>query len=257
MEFVEPFAGGAAVGLAVANERLAIHVTLVEIDGAVASVWRVVVNGEDDVDVLVERIKNFEVTEQSVEAELSKSPQTLNDFAFQTIVRNRSSRGGLLAPGSGLLKKGENGKGLLSRWYPETLGKRIVRLVELRPRINFIQGDGLQTIEELAACADNVFFIDPPYTISNNGAGKRLYTCSALDHEALFRLAATIAGDFLMTYDNHPEVRSLAVRHNFDVEEIKMRNAHHSLKVELLIGKNLTWMRDGDKEDLSRSGIES
>ena len=93
-EFVEPFAGGAAVGLAVANEGLAAHVTLVEIDNAVASVWRVIINGEDDVDVLAVKIKNFQVTEQSVEAELSKSPQTLTDLAFQTIVRNRSSRGG-------------------------------------------------------------------------------------------------------------------------------------------------------------------
>ena len=134
-EFVEPFAGGAAVGLTVANEGLAAHVTLVEIDNAVASVWRVIINGEDDVDALAVKIKNFQVTEQSVEAELSRSSQTLTDLAFQTIVRNRSSRGGLLAPGSGLLAKGENGKGLLSCWYPETLCKRIVRLVELRPRI--------------------------------------------------------------------------------------------------------------------------
>ena len=60
-----------------------------------------------------------------------------------------------------------------------------------------------------------------------------------------------------MTYDDYPEVRNLAIWHNFDVEEITMRNAHHSLKIELLIGKDLTWMRDGSRLGISRSGIES
>src|SRR5437870_1236520 len=41
-EFVEPFAGGAIVGLTVAAERLADHVTLVELDTQVAAVWQTI-----------------------------------------------------------------------------------------------------------------------------------------------------------------------------------------------------------------------
>ena len=43
-EFVEPFAGGAIVGLSVAFEELAEHVTLVELDDQVAAVWETVIN---------------------------------------------------------------------------------------------------------------------------------------------------------------------------------------------------------------------
>lgn len=38
-EFVEPFAGGAIVGLNVAFDHLAQHITLVELDDQVVSVW--------------------------------------------------------------------------------------------------------------------------------------------------------------------------------------------------------------------------
>ena len=136
LEFIEPFAGGSIVGLTVAQEKLANHVTLVEIDEAVAAVWRVIINGEDDVGLLAERIQRFNMSEQAVELELGRQPKTLNDLAFQTILWNRIRRGGILAPGAGKLKKGENGRGLASRWYPETLFKRITHIVELRERIS-------------------------------------------------------------------------------------------------------------------------
>ena len=52
-----------------------------------------------------------------------------------------------------------------------------------------------------------------------------------------------------MTYDSHPDVRELASRYEFDVEEIKMRNAHNSPKTELLIGKDLSWIRRSNRAD--------
>ena len=41
-EFIEPFAGGAIVGLTVAFEQFADHVILAEIDQKVAAVWQVI-----------------------------------------------------------------------------------------------------------------------------------------------------------------------------------------------------------------------
>jgi DNA adenine methylase len=64
----------------------------------------------------------------------------------------------------------------------------------------------------------------------------------------LFRLVSNIKGDFLMTYDSHPDVRALALRYEFDLEEIEMRNTHHSKRTELLIGKDLSWIRDSAKQ---------
>lgn len=90
-----------------------------------------------------------------------------------------------------------------------------------------------------------VFFIDPPYTAAGKKAGKRLYNCSELDHEELFKVIATIAGDFLMTYDDAEGVRKLANKHGFDTELVAMKNTHHAVMSELLIGRNLNWIRSG------------
>jgi DNA adenine methylase len=148
------------------------------------------------------------------------------------------SRGGLMSAGAGLLKKGENGKGLTSRWYPETLVERIQLLRQIRHRLAFEQSDALDVIDRFSGDPDAVFFIDPPYTAEGNHAGRRLYTHSEVDHKALFRLTASVAGRALMTYHDVPEVRALAKRHKFDVREISMKTTHHKVQSELLILKS-------------------
>lgn len=241
VEFYEPFAGGGIVGLTVALENLAGHVTMVELDEYVAAVWQTIVQDEGGAEWLVKRILNFTPTGDAVRELLEKTNLSTREQAFQTIVRNRVSRGGLLSPGSGLLKRGENGRGLFSRWYPETLCNRICTITRLRDRITFIQGDGFEVIQENVEHDDVVFFIDPPYTASEKRAGSRLYIHSNIDHIALFCLANQVRGDFLMTYDDSKEVRELAVTHRLKMELVDMRNTHHATLKELLIGKNMDW----------------
>jgi len=240
-EFVEPFAGGAIVGLTVAAEQLAKHVTLVELDEQVASVWRAILGSEGE--WLAETIISFDFTNKNVENALSHHPDTERGLAFQTILKNRVNHGGILAPGAGRIKTGEKNKGMRSRWYPETLNKRILGIVAIRDRLSFINGDGMQVLRENADRDDVVFFIDPPYTAAGKRAGSRLYKYHQLDHEMLFDIAATLKGDFLMTYDNCQGVRRLAQKYNFDTEPIAMKNTHHAKMTELLISKNLDWVR--------------
>ncbi len=239
-EFFEPFAGGGIVSLTVASEQLADHVTMVELDSDVAAVWRTILNGDSK--WLVDRITRFNLTTRTVEVALSRRARSLRERAFRTILKNRVNRGGILAPGAGRLKQGENGKGLQSRWYPQTLCKRISDIVSIRDRITFIQGDGLEILRQNAQCPNTLFFIDPPYTAAGKKAGSRLYARHELDHEELFRLAAQLSGDFLMTYDDAEDVRHLAQQHGFDMRPITMKNTHHAKMTELLIGRNLDWV---------------
>lgn len=240
-ELFEPFAGGAIVGLTAGFERLAQHVTLVEMDEDVASVWGVVFDG--DANALAERIMKFDCTLEAVEEELSGVPDTLEDRAFQTIVRNRVSRGGILAPGAGVIKTGEAGRGIASRWYPSTLRQRIVDIVQIRERFRIIEGDGIEVLRENRSRNDVVYFIDPPYTAGGKRAGSRLYRHSELDHDRLFATVGQLQGDFLMTYDIADEIVELAKRHGFDVEPVPMKNTHHAEMKELLIGRDLSWAR--------------
>lgn len=234
--FVEPFAGGASVGLGIALQGLSKRVLLAELDPDVASVWEIALSGTDsDASELCQRILDFEVSRESVEALLTHEPNSTPDRAFRTIVRNRMSRGGILAPGAGLLKAGENGKGLLSRWYPTTLAKRIEILRGIRDRIDFDRGDAFSVIRRIAGDPSAFFFVDPPYTAGGKRAGSRLYAHAEIDHGRLFGLMSGVAGGFIMTYDDAPEVRALAVQYGFQIEMVPMKTTHHALAHELVI----------------------
>jgi len=239
-DFIEPFAGGAIIGLTVAIEQLAQHVTLVEIDEQVSAVWKAIIYG--DYQRLAQMIIDFELNQENVDRVLSSTYTSVEEQAFQTILRNRVNRGGILAPGAGKVKNGENGKGLKSRWYPQTLYRRIIQIAKVRERITFIQGDGLEFLEQSADRSDVLYFIDPPYTVAGKKAGSRLYTYSDIDHEKLFTIAERLKGEFLMTYDDTSTVREMASRHGFVTEVVTMKNTHHREMTELLISRNLKWL---------------
>jgi DNA adenine methylase len=241
--FVEPFAGGAIVGLTIAFEQLADQVILVERDEQVAAVWHTIINTKDGAEWLADHIMNFRLSPESAHSLLASSKRSLREKAFQTIVQNRISHGGILAPGAGKLKHGENGKGVLSRWYPATLRKRILDIARIKEKIKFIRGDGFAIIRRYAQNSKAVFFIDPPYTASSKKAGTRLYKYHQVDHEELFRLADRIEGDFLMTYDDAEEVRALALWHRFETRLVAMSSTHHATMNELLIGRDLSWVK--------------
>jgi DNA adenine methylase len=238
--FMEPFAGGAIVGLTIAFEQFSKHVHFIELDDQVASVWRTILGNHGA--WLAERITNFDLTFENAAQVIDSTPRSLREKAFQTILRNRIYHGGILAKGSGMLKHGENGKGIHSRWYPATLHRRISAIVKLRRRISFTEEDGLDALERYEKQSDCVYFIDPPYTAGGKRAGRRLYRFCDIDHERLFEIVASLHGDFLMTYDDAPEVRYLAEKHGMQTELVAMSNTHHAKMTELLIGRDLSWL---------------
>jgi len=101
-DFVEAFAGGGIVGLSALFDELTIHLTLIELDEQVASVWTTILREGLE---LAARIVAFNLTRDNVSTELARVPANIADRAFQTILKNRVQRGGIMAPGAGLLKK--------------------------------------------------------------------------------------------------------------------------------------------------------
>lgn len=179
-----------------------------------------------------------------MQSALAQKPNGLSEHAFQTLLRNRVNRGGILAPGAGRVKTGENGKGMASRWYPQTLAKRILGIAGQRDKITFVHGDGLGVMHEYAANPNAVYFIDPPYTAGGKQAGSRLYTHARIDHNALFLAASQLAGDFVMTYDQSDEVLDLAAKYQWVVKRVAMKSTHHAQMTELVIGRDLDWLKD-------------
>ena len=238
--FIEPFAGGGIASLTTAFEDLASHVLMAESDPYVSSVWKTILRGQGE--WLAQEILTFNLTLPNVKAALAReaSPRhiTLRDQAFLTILRNRVQRGGIMAPGAGLVKAGENNQGVRSRWYPETLARRIREISDHIDRLSFQPGDGFDLINEYLDDEAAVFYVDPPYT----KAAKRLYRNWQVDHRKLFELMSEVKGNFLMSYDNDQTVRDLSQEFGFDHLPICMKNTHHAKQTELLISRNLNWV---------------
>ncbi len=241
-KFIEPFAGGAIIGLTVGFENLADSIILMEKDEQVAAVWQTIINTDNGAEWLANKIINFNLTSESAKLIISSQSNSSKDLAFKTIIQNRVSHGGILANGAGILKNGEKGKGILSRWYPATLKKRILDISKAKENLKFIRGDGFQAIRKYMDSPNAVFFIDPPYTASKKKAGSRLYKYHQVDHEKLFELMSKAKGDFLMTYDDADEVRALALRYRFETRLVAMTNTHNTTMMELLIGRDLNWV---------------
>lgn len=237
---MEPFAGGGIISLTALFENLVEKTVMIELDSEVAAVWEAVMGGHAE--WLADRILDFDLTHDNLAKELKAPSVEIRQKAFQTILKNRTLHGGILAEGSGLLKNGENGKGIKSRWYAQTLARRILSLNAIKEKITFFKSDALEIMPNYAENDRAVFFIDPPYTAGGKKAGKRLYRHCDLDHERLFQIAESLQGDFLMTYDHAEEVKNLARKHGFQMRLIPMKNTHHAQIFELVIGKNLSWL---------------
>lgn len=233
--FVEPFAGGSSMGLAAGIEGLVEKVILVEKNEDVGAFWKTVLEKPD---WLIEQIQDFEVSRENVKEVFSKDEVDEYQRGFLLLLHNRMSRGGITADGGGLMKNGEKGKGLRSRWYVDTLSERIETIAKHRDRFEFIWGDGIEVIEERSSDKLSCFFIDPPYTV----AGERLYDDSEVNHENLFDLMAQVEGDFLATYDDAEKIRRLARERGFEIEKILMSTTHHEQKFELLISEDFEWL---------------
>lgn len=242
---IEPFAGGGIISLSAVFEGLVDTALMVELDYEIAAVWETILEG--NAEWLANRILSFEMTKENAVLELSKNRQSTRGIAFQTIIKNRTFHGGILAAGAGFIKHGESGKGVLSRWYPATLAKRLKNIDLVRNRLAFKYGDAFEILEANVENDRSVYFIDPPYTAGGKKAGKRLYKHYSLDHEALFSLCSKLRGDFIMTYDNAEEVKELALKYGFQAKPIPMKNTHHAKLTELVIGRNLEWMKGIDR----------
>ena len=205
---IEPFAEGGIVSLTAVMENLVKRCLMIELDHDVAAFWHSALRHGPE---LCRMIRDFRSTRNAVN-ELSRSRSIdLIEHGFRTLVMNRTRRGGILAPGASLSRVGENGKGVASRWYPETIIRCLDDIAEYSCQIGFCEGDGVMILDTILNASEKrpVVFIDPPYNAGDKRAGKRLYAHNEVDHSKLFAMLADNHASFLMTYDRTPEIEAL------------------------------------------------
>lgn len=129
--------------------------------------------------------------------------------------------------------------------YPDLLARRVMEIARKADRIRFEQRDAFEVLARYRAEPGTTFFLDPPYTAGGKRAGTRLYRHWEVDHASLFEACCHLLGDFLMTYDDAPEIHAFAQRHGLEVRRCLMRGSSHRQMPELLIGRDLARTRFG------------
>ena len=233
---MEPFSGGAIVSLTAVMEGRVARALMVDFDRDVSAFWRAALDHSED---LIAWILAFSPDRDGVEQLSRQAPHSVLDHGFRTLVLNRTRRGGVLAPGASLTRHGENGGGLCSRWYPDTLAKRLRDIARHADRLLFYEGDGVGLLDTFADYPETKFFVDPPYTTAGGKrAGSRLYQHNTVDHEQIFHALARSHADFLMTYDYSSQVIELIRQHHFHAVLVDMKNGHHARIPELVITRD-------------------
>ena len=235
---IEPFAGGGITSLTAVMENLVPRCLMVEMDQDVAAFW---VTALHNTDQLISWIDQFTPTHDNIVDLEHQHLRTVTDRGFRTLVLNRTRRGGILAKGAAVVRTGENGKGIASRWYPDTIKQRLKVISDHAGHIDFRAADGITILEQKLAeglPTGTAVFADPPYTAAGKQAGRRLYTHYSIDHAHLFDILARLAaqgGEIMATYDESPEILNLVDQYGFHAVRVMMKNTHHNYLPELVI----------------------
>jgi len=202
VQYVEPYAGGAAIGLALLFAEYASAIHINDLSRPVYAFWHTALNGTAELCHRIERI-NVTMREWHRQRAVYDRRETadLGELGFAALFLNRTNRSGIIAGGV-IGGKQQNGAwGLDARFNKSELIQRIQKIGRYRSRIKLYQLDALQfTNQVLPEIGQNTFaFYDPPYI--ENGDGLYLNTYKVEDHRQLAARITQYEQPWIVTYD--------------------------------------------------------
>ncbi|MEX2149009.1 MAG: DNA adenine methylase [Steroidobacteraceae bacterium] len=207
--YVEPYAGGAAIGMELLMTGYAKEVWLNDIDPAVHAFWQAALNHSTE---LIERVRSVPLTIREWRRQrsiyLARTESATVDLGFSALYLNRTNRSGILNGGViGGLK--QRGKWLIdARFNRTTIEERLRRVAQYRHRIRVTCSDAEQFLRDLTLPKRALIYIDPPYYQN----GQRLYRNSYQppDHARVASyVQRRLRHRWIVSYDDAPAVAEL------------------------------------------------
>ena len=202
VQYVEPYAGGAAIALAVLLEEYASVIHINDLSRPVYAFWHTVLN---ETAQLCRRIERVKITMREWRRQRAVYEQQgtadLHELGFAALFLNRTNRSGII--GGGVIGgKMQSGVWTLNvRFNKAELIQRIRRIGRYKSRIKLYQMDGLDfTKQVLPRMGPNTFvFYDPPYI--EKGEDLYLNKYEMVDHRRLAARVARVKQPWVVTYD--------------------------------------------------------
>ncbi|WP_019010864.1 DNA adenine methylase [Deinococcus aquatilis] len=216
---VEPFAGGAAVSIAMLENGVAQEIALADKDELIAAFWATVFS--DDATELAERVQNAQVTLE--EWYRIKNLQHANAFennldrAYACLFLNRTSFSGILHRKVGPIGgHHQTSKYKVDcRFNHEALSRRISELSELRDRVRFVRHQSydktISDINKLKLSRETpeslLWYFDPPFFEKADQLYRHIFL--ARDHARFKENLKRLRGHWILSYDNVPDAKRL------------------------------------------------
>jgi len=211
--FVECFAGGAAVGLALLDAGYVRHLVLNDTDPGVYAFWKEVTERPESLIWHLEQPvfrADYAAAKEVLE---TPSKFSCSEVAWSELLCSRLSFSGI-TKGSGI-QGGRHGSDaqLFARYNPKTLIRRIEHIHSMADAIEVTSTDACNFIGDYAFWDDKTtLFVDPPYV----RVGKRLYRkyYEDDDHKELAWTLQSLCRGFpcaniIITYDDCELIRDL------------------------------------------------
>jgi len=236
--YVEPFAGGASVALDLLFREYVPVITINDKDISIFSFWHSVLHQTEelcrlivDTPVTIENWKKQKEIHKN-----SNSVETL-ELAFATFFLNRCNRSGIINAGA-IGGMNQNGNWKIDARYNKTeLIKRINKISNYSNRINIFNLDVCDLIDNLLSQKDKkIFYFDPPYYVK----GQDLYLnyFKHDDHVRIRDRVSNINDSWLMTYDNHAEIRNLYSNYRSRIYNLNYSAGTATKGTEIMIYSN-------------------
>lgn len=207
--YAEAYAGGAGIAISLLYLEYASHVHLNDVDPAVYSFWRSVLDQPEEMARLA-RDTPLTLDERLRQKAVYRDANALPlDLGFATFYLNRTNRSGIIHGGVIGGNKQEGTYRIDARFNRVDLARRIEKVGSYASRISLHNKDAVDfianTLPEIAGKA--LVYLDPPYYAN----GARLYrnTYKHEDHARIAGLVGAIPHPWIVSYDNAEPIRTL------------------------------------------------
>jgi len=216
-QYVEPYAGGASVGLALLLDGYVNHIHINDLDRAVYAFWYSVLHKTEE---FCESIQEIPVVmdEWYRQQKIQEYPRrsTLLKLGFSTFFLNRTNRSGIISGGV-IGGKDQSGKWKLDCRFNKTeLIERIRKIAQYKKQISIYNKDASVFIKTVlpGIQGKSLVYFDPPYYVKGQQA---LYVnfYEPKDHKFIANLISNLRQSWIVSYDDVSEVRSLYKNYNF------------------------------------------
>lgn len=202
MQYVEPYAGGSAIALALLLEEYASVIHINDLSRPVYAFWHTVLHETAN---LCQRIERVKVTMQEWRRQRAvyqnQETADLEELGFAALFLNRTNRSGIIGGGVIGGKEQAGNWSLDVRFNKAELIQRIRKIGRYKSRIKLYQMDTLEFTKKVLPRMnrDAFVFFDPPYI--ENGKDLYLNNYTIDDHRRLAEHIVRLKQPWVITYD--------------------------------------------------------